>query len=86
MNYLSLLKNNLIIIDRYLVNYLYVIIINDISDKHEIIFKSKFLKEEIFEKENIFYHTMNINGIKTTITLEHYPNNKHGFIRLYPMI
>ena len=44
---------------------------NDISDKHETIFKSKFSKkeiEEIFEKENIFYHTMNINGIKTNNT------------------
>ena len=42
-----------------------------IASKKEIIFKSKFSKEEIrifFEKENTFYHTMNINGIKTKNT------------------
>ena len=44
---------------------------NDNLKKEEIIFQSKFSKEEIrefFEKDNTFYHTMNINEIKTENT------------------
>ena len=42
-----------------------------IISQKEIIFESKFSKEDIqnfFEKRNTFYHTMNINGIKTNNT------------------
>ena len=43
----------------------------DNLDKDEIIFQSRFSKEEVrefFEKDTKFYHTMNINGIKTENT------------------
>ena len=43
----------------------------DNLDKEEIIFQSRFSKEEVrefFEKDTKFYHTMNINGIKTENT------------------